>query len=323
MSQASNIDLRLLPTLEVLLEERSVTRAAARLGVTQSAVSHALRELRATTGDALLVRSGRAMVPTPFALGILPPLQRGLQELRRAFVAEESFDPARSRRPLSLALPGAWLYTVLPGLIARLREQAPAMRLDVRTLSPDVVDELANGRLDLVLAPAELEAPLNLGRDMMRKLVASETYACVFRSAHPALEHDFGLPRYLDCTHVVIELAGRRSERIDDVLKGMGGVRTVGLTVPNYLAAAYAAAGSDLVSTMPRSLADWAAPRLGIELRPAPVKLPHSESCLWWHPSFQTDPAHSWWRQFVITAFAGQHKSGSHAPSPKWAKSAT
>ncbi|HJK89572.1 MAG TPA: LysR family transcriptional regulator, partial [Polyangiaceae bacterium LLY-WYZ-15_(1-7)] len=117
-------NLNLLLTLDALLEERSVTRAAARLGVTQSAVSHALRQLREQLGDRLFVRARGAMAPTPRALALAGPLRQGLRALQQALEDAPEFDPARSRRRFVLATTDLVAATVSPALVARLREEA-------------------------------------------------------------------------------------------------------------------------------------------------------------------------------------------------------
>ena len=178
----SERDLRLFLVLDALLEHRSVTRAASALGLTQSAVSHSLRALRARFGDPLLVRIGNALSPTPRALALRPGLSLGLAELERVLGRETSFDPAQSTRRFSLATPDHPQFTVLPELVGRLRREAPGLDLRVRSIGPGLAEDLASGRLDLVLAGAEVERQLALDGELMRVRVISEPFRCVLRA---------------------------------------------------------------------------------------------------------------------------------------------
>ncbi len=139
-------DLRLFLVLDVLLAEGSVTRAAARLGQTQSAVSHSLRQLREHYGDALLVRGRGGMMPTPLALQLVPSLRLGLTELERVLNRDLSFNPAHSTRLFSLATPDYPHVTGLPLLISRLRQEAPGVDVRVRPIRAGMVEDLASGR---------------------------------------------------------------------------------------------------------------------------------------------------------------------------------
>ena len=299
----SERELRLFLVLDAVLEERSVTRAAARLGVTQSAVSHSLRELRARMGDPLLVRAGNELKPTPLAQALRPDLRLGLNALERLLTHEPSFDPATSTRTFSLATPDHPQFTVIPSFVARLRQVAPGVNIRIRAIGPGLPDELASGRLDLVLAGAEMGHALDLDRDAMRTRVISEPFRCLLRRGHPALERELDLATYVALPHVLVSTGGGDTGIVDDALAELGLQRRVAVTVPSFPAAAYIAASSDLVATLPLAVVEKAA-QLDVELRPPPLDLPRANAYLWWHARFQKDPGHAWWRHVLVEALA-------------------
>ncbi len=296
-------DLRLFLVLDALLEQRSVTRAAAVLGLTQSAVSHTLRALRARLGDPLLIRVGHALVPTPRALALRPALSLGLTTLDRILGDETAFAPALSRRRFTIATPDHPQFTALPALIGRIGRDAPGIDIRVRPIGPGLSDELASGRLDVVLAGAEVEHQLALDRDLMRTRVISEPFRCVLRQGHPALAGAFDVERYAALSHVLVSTAGDDQGIVDAVLASIGRTRRVAVTVPSFPAALWIVAASDLVATLPQAITDRADPQ-EIEVRTPPIVLPSSDAYLWWHPRFQNDPGHVWWRQSLLGAFA-------------------
>lgn len=299
----SEQDLRLFRVLDAVLEERSVTRAAVRLGTTQTAVSHSLAELRVRLGDPLLVRVGNGMQPTPFALTMQADLRLGLATLERLLRHEPSFDLATSTRSFSLATADHPQFTMLPELIGRLRQAAPGVNIRIRPLGPGLPDDLASGRLDLVLAGAEVEQTLDLDREPMRTRVIAEPFCCLLRRGHPALARPLDLDTYVALPHVLVSTASGETGIVDVALAALGRRRRVAVTVPSFPAAAYIVAASDLIATLPHAVVKRAE-RLDVEVRWPPLDLPQSEAYLWWHPRFQHDPGHAWWRQTLGDALA-------------------
>ena len=319
-THVSERDLRLFLVLDAVLAERSVTRAAARLGVTQSAVSHSLRDLRLLLGDPLLVRTGSGLEPTPLAQSLRADLRMGLDALERLLRHQPGFDPATSTRSFSLATPDHPQFTMIPEFIGQLRQTAPNVNVRIRAIGTGLPDELASGRLDLVLAGAEVEQILALDREAMRTCVIDEPFCCLLRRGHPALAQDFDLQAYVALPHVLVSTTGGETGIVDGALAAKGLCRRVAVTVPSFPAAAYIVASSDLIATLPRAVAERAE-RLDVELRPPPLELPRSVAYLWWHPRFQHDPGHTWWRHILAEALlpfrrddAWQTDSNSLAP---------
>lgn len=299
----SERDLRLFLVLDAILTEHSVTRAASRLGVTQSAVSHSLRELRARLGDPLVVRTGNTLEPTPLAQSLRQDLRLGLEAFERLLRHEPRFDPATSTRIFSVVTPDHPQFTMIPGFIGHLRRTAPGVNVRIRAIGPHLPGELASGRLDLVLAGAEVEQTLALDRDAMRTRVIDEPFCCLLRRGHPALAQPLDLQAYVALPHVLVSTTGGDTGIVDTVLAAQGLHRRVAVTVPSFPAAVHIVASSDLIATLPRAVAERDE-RLAVELRPPPLELPRSVAYLWWHPRFQHDPGHAWWRHALAEALA-------------------
>lgn len=302
-AQLGDAELRLLRVLEALLRTRSVTRAAAQLGITPSAVSHSLRDLRVRFDDPLLVRVGAGMQPTPRALALEPSLRLGLAELRRVLAVEVGFEPATSQRSFSLASPDYPLFTRLPALVGRLRREAPGLDFRLMPLRTGLAQVLASGELDVVLAGGEAEETLGLDRETMRAGIISEPFFCVMRSGHPLAAGPLDLAAYAAAEHVLISTTGGERGIADHALAQHGLERRVALTVPSFAAAVYFVAESEMIATVPEAIAVRGAQRGLVVARPPPLTLPDSTAYLYWHPRFQNDPGHAWWRTTLLQAF--------------------
>ncbi|MEL6347771.1 MAG: LysR family transcriptional regulator, partial [Myxococcota bacterium] len=192
-------DLNLLVTLHVLLEERNVTRAAKRLGVTQSAASRSLARLREQLGDEILVRARGQMVPTPRAEAMEAPLKRVLHEIGVMLFTLEEIDPATLERSFRLGMSDYPMVPVLPALVERLAQEAPHVRFDVRPLPSDIDAPLVEGELDLVVCPRQ---PSTVG--IVWSLLARDRFVTVCRAGHPRLEHAMDLEAYLRERHLMV-----------------------------------------------------------------------------------------------------------------------
>jgi DNA-binding transcriptional LysR family regulator len=303
--QISDADLRLLRVLDSLLTTRRIARTAEILGVSPSAISHSLRLLRERLGDPILVRSQGELQPTALANALQSNLRAGLLQLSGVLSQKLIFDPATSTRKMSLAAPDHPLFTMLPPLVGRLRRTAPHLPVCLRLIGPTILDDLANGSLDLMLTGGEVEAVLALDRDLMRSRIIAEPFLCVMRPDHPAANTDpVDLGAYLNASHVLVSASTGECSHADDVVVLAGYRRKVAATVPSLLTAAWIAAQTDLIATLPAMVANRAAERGGAVVRKPPIEMPESTIYMWWHLRFQSDPAHIWWRQTVLDSFA-------------------
>ncbi|MCB9671260.1 MAG: LysR family transcriptional regulator [Alphaproteobacteria bacterium] len=288
VNDLAGLDLNLIVALHALLEERSVTRAARRLGRSQPATSNALARLRDLLDDPLLVREGQGMVPTARALALAGPVADALASLHRAVSPVPAFDPARDDRVFRVAADDLGTSTVLRGLAARVVAEAPGCRLEIWPARADPpVDALASGELDLALG-VFLDPPGVLAwRDVGR-----HGFAVLARDGHPALADGLSLDAYCAYPHVLVSSRGATRSVVDYVLSTLGRSRRVGVTVPQFLAAPGLLAGTDLLATVPEAIAAGWADRLVV--RPPPLELPRFPLRVVWHRRHDADTGLRW-----------------------------
>ncbi|MBL9016363.1 MAG: LysR family transcriptional regulator [Myxococcales bacterium] len=298
----AGVDLNLVLALDALLAERHVTRAAGRLGITQSAASHALARLRDLFGDPLLVRGPRgAMIPTPRAEALGPQVHRVLVELA-GVLRGEGFDPATARRVFRIGAGDYAEVVLLPKLIERVSRLAPGIELWVHPFGEHGDAELAAGTLDVVLAPPRGGAR---GAGGYEKVLFGERFTCILRADHPLAGGRLTLPRYCAAAHVLVAPRGTPGSLVDTALAEQGRSRRIALAVPHFLVVPYIVAGSDLVATLASRVAALFTETLGLVSMPPPVELPGFQIALAWHERNHHDAAHRWLRDQLL-AVAGE-----------------
>ena len=300
------IDLNLLVALDALTRERSVTKAAERAGVTQSAMSHTLRRLRELFEDPLLVRGRGGMVLTPRAEALTVPLRGGLVSLARTLAEPEPFAPERARRMFRVVTPDLFDALVLPALLQRLTHEAPAVDLAVVPAPKRLADTLETGEVDLAIQPVLLDPhPFDIGTqvdpELQSRTLFRDTFQCFFRNDHPVLS---GLRRltvkaYARLNHILVSPGGEGPGLVDRFLEEKGERRRIVLRVPHFATALEIVAQSDLVLTAPSSLAKCSAAAT-MTSRPVPFAIPEHAITMIWHPRFTEDRAHRWLRQLMI-----------------------
>jgi DNA-binding transcriptional LysR family regulator len=293
------LDLNLLRVLDVLLEERHVTRAAARLALTQPAVSAALARLRASFNDALLVRGRGGLIATPRALELAPRVRTLMNEAGALLARPARFDAPQARRRFTLAATD-YVQTLLEPWIARLMTSAPGV--DIALIAPDAVRQVARmerGEIDLAI--------LNLQRtpDGLRsRRVLVERFVVIGRRDHPALKHKLTLDTFCALEHVLVSPLGASfSGPTDEALAAIGRERRVRLSVQGFAPVVELVAASNLIAVYPERLARRAAPRLKIVA--PPLAIAEFAMVAAWHERAQRDPAHQWLRDAVHAALAG------------------
>lgn len=291
----SAIDLNLLVALAALLETRNVTRAARRLRVTQSTMSHTLGRLRALLDDPVLVRTGRAMVLTPRAEALAGPLRRTLAEITHLLQAEPGFEPTSSTRTFSVVCLDV-LAAFVPDLLARMRVEAPGVGLDLRIPERfDVAQALQSGEDDLALSPPQ---PYTSG--LMQRALGTVHWQVFGRVGHPALRG----PRltrkaWLAHPHVVVRVGTAGRGYVGDAMAAAGIERTVGLLVPGFMLALQAVARSDLLLTAPAEPMAPLAAALRLTARKPPIAIPEVPVMLYWPERLHGEPGHRWFRACV------------------------
>jgi DNA-binding transcriptional LysR family regulator len=290
------LNLNQLVALDALLQESNVTRAAARLGLTQSAMSHTLRQLRAHFGDQLLVRGQRGMQPTPRAQQLQVPLRRVLQALELLLKGELVFDPERSSRTFHLAMGDAVILSLMPGLLTTLRTQAPGVDLRMRPIfGNNVYTQLETGELDLVLTVGAPGEPGLLQRRLFR-----DSFVCLVREGHPDVKETLDLETFVRLPHLLISPQGEGPSQVDEALARLNLKRRVMLRLPSFTVAPIIAASSDLLLTAPLRMALAMKQHYPLRLVRPPVELPDFDMIMVWHERFDDDPAHRWLRGLVL-----------------------
>ncbi len=286
-------DLNLLVTLDVLLAEGSVARAASRLGLSPSAMSRALARLRETMGDPLLVRAGRGLVPTPRALELRDRVSVLVGEAQAILRPAEALDLARLVRTFTLRTSEGFAENFGPGLIARTGADAPGVRLRFM-LKPDRNSTpLRDGTVDLetgVVGPAT-------GPELRTQALFRDRFVGVVRPSHPLGEGEITPVRYAAGTHVLVSSRGLDRGLVDAALEPFGLERRVTVIVGGFATALSLVRTTDLIATVPERHTGIL--RAGLYSFDLPVPLPEITVSLLWHPRMDADPAHRWLRTCV------------------------
>lgn len=295
-------DLNLLIALDALLAEGSVAGAARRLGLSPSAMSRALARLRAATGDPLLVRAGRGMVPTPHA-GELRERVRELAHGARAVLrpAARGVDLARLERTFTIRANEGFVEAFGARLVAAIAAAAPGVRLRFAPKPDKDVRPLREGLVDL-----EIGVPGETGPEMRVQALFRDRFVAAVRQGHPLLAAGRITPeRYAACGHVVASRRGQASGPVDAALAALGLARKVVVVVPGFPAALAIARASDLVALATSSFfgapAQGGAPAscCGLDIFPLPVRTEPITVSQLWHPRVDADPAHRWLRGLI------------------------
>lgn len=293
-------DLNLLITLDVLLAEGSVTRAARRLRLSPSAMSRALARLRETTGDPLLVRAGRELVPTPRALELRESVGPLLGEVLAVLAPKQALDPRQLAQTFTLRSSDGFVENFGPALLAHIGAQAPGVRLRfVQKLDRESV-QLREGSIDLETGViGSLTSP-----EVRTRRLFSDRFVGVVRSGHALAQGEISAERYAAGQHVLVARRDQDTGPMDDALAALGLQRTIASIVGGFTAALALAAGSDLIATVPeRHTGNLRAGMFSFAL---PLGMPDLTVSLMWHPRMDADPAHRWLRGCVVDACAAR-----------------
>jgi DNA-binding transcriptional LysR family regulator len=294
--ELATFNLNLLVALDALLGERSVSAAAKRTRVTPSAMSHSLAELRALLDDPLLVRSGRAMVLTPRAEELGPPLRKLLLDAKRLLAGGTTFEPATAERRFVIAAPDFLATLLLPPLLEAITREAPRVVLDVvPSTRRGNAWLLETGELDLALG-----AIVDHSSAIRRMDLCTEGFACAARKGHPVVRGKLDLRAYVETPHLVITLGDDAAPTwIDQALAKLGEQRRVAVRVRYFMAAPLVVSQSDLLLTGPSMLIRYFARLVPLQVLAPPLDLPTYPEEAYWHERFDDDPAHAWLRQLV------------------------
>ena len=283
-------DLNLLITLDALLAEGSVARAAQRLHLSPSAMSRALARLRTVTGDPLLVRAGRGLVPTPRAIELRERVQRLVDEAQSVLRPVEQLDLSQLVRTFTLRTSDGFVENFGPALIQRLRKEAPGVRLYfLQKLSKDSTP-LRDGSVDLdtgVVDPAT-------SPELHSRILFEDRFVGVVRNGHPLSQGEITAERYINGQHILVSRRGLATGLLDETFNRQGWQRDVVSLVSGFSAALALTRDSDLIATLPERHTRLLRNELFSFALPLPT--PTIQLSMIWHPRMDSDPAHRWLR---------------------------
>ncbi|SDJ37051.1 transcriptional regulator, LysR family [Pseudomonas delhiensis] len=296
-----DLDLNLLVVFNQLLIDRRVSTAADNLGLTQPAVSNALKRLRSSLQDDLFVRTYQGMEPTPYAAQLAEPVALAIHTLREALGRQDSFEPQRSERTFRIAMTDIGEIYFTPRLMDALSRLAPGCRIStVRNTAVALPEALQNGTVDLAVG---LLPHLQAG--FFTRRLFHHRYVCLCRRDHPATREPLTLERFCAYGHVRVVAATTGHGEVDAHMARLGIERDIRLEVPHFVAVGHILQRTDLLATVPERFADSCTGPFDLVALPHPVSLPEIDINLFWHARYHRDPANRWLRQLMVELFEG------------------
>ena len=301
------LDLNLLRVFDEVMAEKSLTKAARNLSITQPAVSNALRRLRETLGDDLVRREGHGITPTPFALMLWPNVRQALDQLQTALVPQ-LFIPAEARNAFVLAMADATAAELMGGLAQELEHHAPKVSIrvlplttrDPRSMLNEGVADLALGYFPAVLADLTAKAQSGEAVAFEHQRLYDGEYVCVMRSGHPLAQKNITLDEFCDARHLLVSFSGRPYGFTDEALASMGRHRRVVMTVNQFFTAGRVVVNSDLLTVLPKPFVPTTGIADELFMCDLPFKVPTLHVDALWHRRKQAQSDHVWLRQVLI-----------------------
>lgn len=304
MMHIDDLDLTQIRLLAELSRSRSVSRAAQRIGVSQSAASHALAKLRKKLGDSLFTRGQDGFQPTPFGARLANASCEALDALLAGFAANDAFDPLTSARTFNFFMNDVGQTVFLPPLLKFLKHNAPAISARVLPVPLDNPGAaLGSGAVDFAAGFFD-----NLTTGFFQRLLFHERYVCIVRAGNPRFRAGMTVDAFKNAEHAVADATGMAHAVIDRFLARHRVARNVTLRIPGLHVLPMIVANSDLLAVVPSRLADAFAARVAIKVLPLPVAVPPFDICLHWHERFHNDPGIRWMRRAFVGLFSGNRR---------------
>jgi DNA-binding transcriptional LysR family regulator len=297
----SAVDLNLAVVLRALLDERSVSRAARQLGLSQSATSHALSRLRALVQDPLFVRTRTGLIPTARAEAMADAVRSSVATLETTFFAPPPFDPMTVERTFRLRPSDYVEYLLVPRLLERLAKVAPKIDISARPAVTEPTLALEDGQLDLLIQPTRSGEQTD-GFHMEE--LWDERLVGVARRGHPLTKGRVTLERFASASHALVSPRGQPGGIVDDVLKQHGIPRRIAFTTPSFLVAPQVVAMTDLVMMLPARIAAALEAQLRLATFEPPLEVPSFRMAMFWHDRHDSDPAHAFIRREIAQVAA-------------------
>jgi len=294
-----DIDLNLLVIFHQMLNDRNVSVTAEHLGLSQPAVSNALRRLRTTLNDDLFVRTPQGMEPTALASQLAEPVSLAIGTLHGALNRPDEFDPATSQKRFVVAMTDIGEIYFMPRLIQALLEQAPGISVSTLRSNAGLSQALADGDVDLAVG---LLPDLQTG--FYQRRLFHHRYVCLCRNGHPLTQVPMSREAFCEYGHVRIVAASTGHGEIDMHMQRAGLQRDIRLEVPHFVAVGHILQHTDLIATVPERFASSCTGPFGLTILPLPLPLPEIAINQFWHAKFNRDPANKWFRQLMFDLFS-------------------
>ncbi|KWI47804.1 LysR family transcriptional regulator [Burkholderia pseudomultivorans] len=296
MTDFNNADLNLLRVFQTILEERGLTRAGSRLGLSQPAVSYALGRLRALFNDPLFVRTPEGMLPTPAAQRLAPLIGRALVAVREALEDGEQFDPATSTREFRISMSDIGEQAFLPLLCEKLQTIAPSIQISADQVPLSHIEErMRLGQLDFAIGNLPALKPVT-----RFALLFNEEYACMTRKRPGLPSRKLSAAQFVEMKHVAVMSSDNSHVVIDDAMRAGGLHRSIALRVPHFTVIPLILQRTDWMVTLPRGVAQALNEFGQFAIFPTPVPIAHFESTLHWHDAYDAEQGNRWFRALVI-----------------------
>ncbi|MEN0061137.1 MAG: LysR family transcriptional regulator [Myxococcota bacterium] len=295
----AGVDLNLLTSLDALLETGSVTHAAKRVGVTQSAMSRTLGRLRVVLNDSLFLRQGRTLVPTARALALREPLQDLFALLEHRILAKPDFDPEASERAFRIVGADIMDLTLVPTIFRALRREAPYATLQVLRVTPEADPP------DLVFAPGPQHQNVPVLNTLRRAPLFIHRFTTLVRDDHPVLARPWNLDQFLELDHVLVAPLGGTDGLVDRLLAERGLRRKIALWTTDFANLGPLLEQTDLVASLPDTQARFLRAHFAVRELQAPIELPDTPVYMYWLPRDDEDPGHRWFRDLVQRCICG------------------
>jgi DNA-binding transcriptional LysR family regulator len=295
----SSLDLNLLTVFDAVWRLKSVSRAAAEIGLSQPAASNGLRRLREHFRDRLFVRIADGMLPTPVAKELGPVISDALSRIHVSLRRRRDFVPRVEQRTFTIIMTDIGEIVFLPSLLRYIKDHAPGISVRTAQLSSDKTRlALESGDVDLAIGYIP-----QIKSGLYQQRLFNTEYVCIVRKDHPAIGAMLTRKQFLTATHAVADAAGTGHHIVEKQLERLGIHRRIGLWVPNFLALPMIVASTDMIATVPEPLGAAFVKTENIKLIPLPISFPRLTIKQFWHERYHDDPASRWLRQSVTALF--------------------
>lgn len=301
-------DLNLLITLDALLDERNVTRAARRLGLSQPAVSSALSRLREMFGDDLLVRVGRGFELTSLGCELVAPVRRAISDVEEVLSTRDGFDPATERRMFRIAARDYVTFLLLPRLITLLSETAPGVKVCFSHFDCDSLNLLGKDDVDLVIMPPNYQLmmmPARLQSGFPSEPLLEDRWMCAVWSAHPSVGESLTVEQYLELPHLIFVPGPGHRLRPRVAVSRVDEQRRVAATAESWVLLPFMLPGTELVCLIPEKLGRKVREAADIRLLEPPHELQAVQQHMFWSQRRSRDPALTWMKEQLHAVAAG------------------